>query len=396
MITACPGYISNKNLPLASDIFYHRKIRYLAPTGFTPVEINNVFDFPAYCDKKNIRLPGIIWEMCNSYFINSSNALQAFNIMEPLHENNYDMIMTSYPRDIKAIEKAKVFLIENPHLVKIFDDGLIDPLIVSRETLSHILYGVYLESGNDGAVSYIMNNSKTIDDLKLLILATIINRLNIFAQIDSELLIYNQEWLPFIDEVLKNTKKSDCKWKNSDERDIELMTYKLFEAIITPIFGSCDEFNKNRFIAETNIYKIDSIQELKNKCNKISTEIILMNTDSENLKEKYLKELLSKNIIEPFGELIDKPKNDINKLVFEILLESGVVGGLLTLVQGMGVETLVYAMAAGTISTGAKYLYTERNQKSDVPSELLLAGLKEMRKDYAEYEKKIYKMLNLH
>jgi hypothetical protein len=60
MVVVAPGYLNEKSLPYASDIFYHNKLLYFLPTGFHPIELNSVGLFPDFCKSHEVAMPQIL------------------------------------------------------------------------------------------------------------------------------------------------------------------------------------------------------------------------------------------------------------------------------------------------------------------------------------------------
>jgi hypothetical protein len=163
MIVAGPGYISHKQLPLVSDIFYHGKLTYLLPTGTNPDEWKTVIGFPDYCYQNSIAFPQIIWDMCKLYFENNENAVKAINMLEPLRSDLIRLAATIYPRGRVQIESVLTLLERYPVLLERFDELVFDRSLAARELLSHVLYEIFLVEGYKGAVDYLQFNTRTPD-----------------------------------------------------------------------------------------------------------------------------------------------------------------------------------------------------------------------------------------
>lgn len=385
MILVGPNYLNSKILPFASDIFYHKKIGYLLPTGFHPTEINSVLEFPNYCKLNSIALPSLVWKMCDLYFENTRQALEASDILKPLHNDFITLIQTSYPRNRAIIDETKKFIKDNPKLLECFERTSIDLCFISREVLSHILFEIFIEEGYRGVVQYIRENFRTEDDFILLIAATIINRLKLFEGDSIDLLLYDHSWIPLIDTYMeiRESCMEVCKNRNDDSDSfmIDNMCYKLFEGILMPIFGRCDTQDKASLIKKIVIKKQDEIERLKQQCRVIAMEILLTNTSNTYLKQEKLRSMLKKSILQPL--------KDIKELLVSFLLDSTVIGGFLSIVQQPDINALSLSVAAGAVSAGARYIFNEESKRICNPSDLLLTGLKKMRIEYEDYAKQI-------
>jgi len=241
VIVVGPGYLSPNCLPYASDIFYHKKLTYLLPTGFHPVELKAVIEFPRYCFDHSIAFPEILWEMCSLYFDNSKAAQEALDIIEPLRGSFIQIIATIYPRDRAAIKSAKQLFMAHPSLQECFRKTDFDMRFAARELLSHVLFEIFMEGGYEGAVNYLRVNSKNPEEFFQLVEAMLINRLRMLPA--DTLLLQEQTWYPLINQM-NSLGLFDKPWDSVvhevDSFDIEHFRYKLFETILSPIFGRCD------------------------------------------------------------------------------------------------------------------------------------------------------------
>jgi hypothetical protein len=388
MAIVIPEYLSKRSLPLASDIFFHQNIIYFLPTGFHPTEINSVLDFPDYCKKNEVALPYTIWDSCRLYFEADKEALECVKILEPFRRNFIKFVLPIYPRGRKEIDDCKVTLKENPDIYKDFKETALDLTFVSRELLSHILYEIFLEEGYEGAVKYIKENFTSIDDLLLLIAAVLINRLRIFSKMDSSFLMYNHSWYPVFDKLLDLLCKTQ-KTSSSDSLLVEHFQYKLFEMILYPVYGYCNLHSKNHEIAKIAKEKVAEINCLKEECMSIAEEVVLLPTTDTNLKQKRLSNLLNKRVVGPLGDIANKPVKDINQIIKDFVLDSTVVGGLVAMIENPDPIVLKVALAAGAISASARYLFRDKSLEKNIPSQIILEGMKKMRVDYEQIQNDI-------
>jgi hypothetical protein len=361
-----PGYLNLNYLPNASDIFYHEKLIYFLPTGFHPIELNSIIEFPSYCFDKSIALPSIIWDMCNLYFECDKAAEECLDIIEPLREKFVKIIATIYPRDWSAIDDSRKLLVKYPLLYENFKKTVFDLQFAARELLSHVLYEIFILEGYNGAIKYLRANSKNPEDLLLLIAAVLINRLKIFTKYNSTLLLYDCSWFPVISQLAKLDDSGGAKDTNVDDSDslnVEHFRFKLFEAILMPIFGRCETKTKSHTVEQIATKKRKEIDVLKERCKVIATEVVLLPTCDIKLKQAKLSDMITKEILKPLSDVIEKPLKDIKSLLSNFILDSTVIGGVLSLLQNSDVNVMSTAVAAGAISTVVKYILHEESQK---------------------------------
>lgn len=387
MIVVGPGYLSPKNLPYASDIFYHRNLVYLLPIGFHPIELRSVSEFPRYCYDRSIALPEIIWEMCKLYFENSRDAKEAFDLIEPLRGRFISIIATVYPRDVTAITNTKRLLIEYPVLDQCFKNMPLDMRFAARELLSHVLYEVFIKEGYKGAVEYLRENSENPEEFLELIAAVLLNRL--IRLPSSTLLLYEHTWFPLLNEINKLglfDKSGDSPVAEGENFDIEHFRFRLFETILLPIFGRCDSQKKSHAIAEVADKKCREIEDLKRVCGTIAREVVLLPTSDLKIKQRKLSDMVSEYVIEPLSAIVERRSNQVQSILRDFILDSTVIAGLLAILQGASVATMGTAVAAGAISTGAKYILQLKSQQKVTPSDLLVIGMEKMGVTYEQVE----------
>ena len=384
-----PTYLNKKNLPFAADIFYHGKIVYFLPTGFHPIELKSVFEFPNYCRERSIALPGVIWEMCNLYFENSIEAKECVDILEPIRKDHLVIAAPVYSRDVKAIKKTKKFMHKYPQLYGIFTRTELNLNFAARELLSHVLYEVVLERSMEGAAEYLRRHCKKIDDLIILIAAVILNRIRLLTLYTENLLLYEHDWYPLIieiDKCQKSEKGEDDVKNNTDSANIEFFRFRLFEQILNPIFGKCDNQLKNEKIALIARSKASEIDILKGKCEIIAREVSLMPTKENQLKQKKLKEMIENEITSPLSEITEKPLKKVKEWLLDFILDSTVIGGILAVTQGASIATLTTAAGAGAISSVTRHIINN-SKRETTPSELLVAGMKEMKVKWEDVQR---------
>lgn len=382
MKLVAPDYLSYSTLPFASDIFYHGKITYSLPTGFTPKELNAINEFPGYCLQKQIPQPMIIWDYCQAYFINSYEAYECTKILSPLREY-VSFTQFIYPRDITKINESLSAISDNNQLYLNFQSAYNNIPFIAREFLSHLLFEVVIESGLGGACDYLQKHIGKTDKFFQLVAATMINRFKNLKNDKLEYLIYNHEWLPLL---------ISCGFFNKPDpnastinADIEFFKYKLFESIISPIFGRCDsELNSER-IAKTAMTKKNEISRTKDLCYDIALDVMMLDKKDSGVAEKALRYRIQKDIITPLSDLLEVPKSNISTYVVSFLRDSTLIAGLISSIFGFNSKTFVTSVAASAISTGTRILEDSIVKNKNLPSKLLLEGLKHSSKHFIEY-----------
>ena len=71
---------------------------------------------------------------------------------------------------------------------------------------------------------------------------------------------------------------------------------------------------KNENIAKISKEKVAEINNLKEECMLIAEEVVLLPTTDNTLKQKRLSNLLKKRIVEPLGDITNKPARDIHQI----------------------------------------------------------------------------------
>jgi len=392
MVIVGPGYLNQKCLPYASDVFYHDRLIYFLPTGFHPLELHSVLEFPRYCYDNSIALPGIIWEMCNLYFENGKAATESINLIEPLRKKFVTIAGAIYSRDRSAIDKSRKLLAEHPLLYEGFQKTAFDLRFAARELLSHVLFEIFIQEGYKGAVEYFRANTNNPDDLLHLIAAVLINRLKLFVSHSTSLLIYEHTWYPLINQMvaLYNPDKStDVDVDKSDSHVVEHFRYKLFETILMPIFGRCDTQSKSHMVAELASKKRKEIDALKDECQLVARKVVLLPTHDVKLRQAELSDMIRKHVTEPLGDLLEKPSKDTQGLLRDFILDSTVIGGVLSILQHDHVNVLITTAAAAGISAGVKYILRKKSRRKIEPSDLLVTGIQKMRIEHEEIQRQL-------
>jgi len=385
MIVVGPGYLNERSLPYASDVFYHGRLLYFLPTGFHPLELHSVAQFPEYCAIHSVPMPSVIWEMCRLYFQNSGPANTCLEVLEPLIQEHITVAVPSYPRGRYAVERAQALLCDHPLLLTAFADIDIDMRFVSRELLSHVLFEIFIEEGFRGAIAYLNANGDSPQKLVRLVAAILLNRLKIFANRQTKLLVYEHTWYPFMHSALDLLSGEGT--QNDHAFKVEHFRYKLFETILLPIFGKCDSKRKSELAAKTAQKRERAIVGLKEQCEIVAREVVLLPTQNEELRQKVLADEIKTRISEPLADLIRKPQRDVLNLLRDFTLDSTVIGGLLASAQGATGAVLGLAATAGAVATGVKYLISEEQGRLEKPSQLLLDGMRKARLDEESVQK---------
>jgi hypothetical protein len=293
------------------------------------------------------------------------------------------LVTTIYDRNEIAIIKAKKVFQRNRDLLDLFKRTSFDLPFPSRELLSHVFSDLFLEGGYDKSVNYLLRETKTTDKTIELLLAVMINRLRIFANPDSSLLLYDHTWYSFLarvcDILLSNTGTKSSEPSDSDKE--EHLCYKIFEAILLPIFGRIDCIEKSEITARISSERSAEISGLKEECKQIARAVITSGTKDKNINDGILRDQIKTRISDPLSALIRKPITDVKQILYDFTLDSGVIGGLIGLVQGTNINTIGVAAAAGALSAGFRYLVSERSQTKTNASKLLIDGMKNINLD---------------
>jgi hypothetical protein len=376
-VVAAPTYLSPETLPFASDILYHGHIVYFSPTGILPEEWSAVAGFPAHCREKRIGLPQIVWEMCKGYFESSQLAFRAAEILRPLQPAHVLIVLTSYDRDVKAVRKAKAVLQQHPELLELFGHVRPEFPFLSRELMSHLFLDLFMQEGYAGVVRYLGKEADSPDRFVELLVAVLLNRCRLFTGRESHLLLYEGSWYPFLMRASAALQDAETKeaTETTDAESVEFMCYKLFETILLPVFGRIDTAEKAELVAQTASDRNAEVSELKATCRRIARDVATAGTTDSLLKNELLRDAIRHDIEEPLAALLRKPRKDTSELLRDVLLDSGLIAGLLGVLHGVDAATLGTAAAAGALSAGFRFLIAEHSQQRTQASSLLVAGM---------------------
>jgi hypothetical protein len=375
MIYVAPYYLSLKTLPYAADVFLHKNLTYFLPTGFTPIEAQSILDFPEYCRDNKIALPSIYWRFCSLYFNNSELALDAINLLKPLHESkNMTYIATIYPRDTGAIQKAAKVLSDRPEFRQKLLGAPLELDFVSREMCSHLLYEVFLEKGGyEGVVVYLKHYMSQKQILNLLS-AVLLNRLQVLSHF-TPLLVFDEPW----GEIFQNIEHApEIERKAPSVDDVDILCSRLFHFMLDPIYGKCDSLAKNKVIARTNTEKESEIRDFLEVCKSISTDFLLLQSDNQRLKETKLSQMLRERVTQPLSTLLDKPKQDTKRFVARSLASTAVISAALSSIIQPNVFNIGISLAAGTVSATITQI-VEQQMTAKNPTRFLVTSLRRMK-----------------
>ena len=294
--------------------------------------------------------------------------------LEPLR-GLVSIVATSYNRDKAAIDWCRNLLFENPHLVETVRNTRLAMPFVAREVLSHVLYEVFLVEGHRGCVEYFREHAATPESTDWLVAAVLVNRLKLFATMSTPVVLFEHHWYELLSQV-KVALNSSSQSEPEDAQRAELFAHSLFEALITPIFGWIDTRDKAEMAAEVSRKHRDSISSLKTLCQDVGAEMIITPTQDKTLRERLLARRLEDSIAVPLADLLRRPRHDVLQLIKDVLLDSTVVGGVLSIADGFSASTVGLAGAAGAISVGAKYLFSDTESRSADPTAVLVEGLR--------------------
>jgi hypothetical protein len=245
---------------------------------------------------------------------------------------------------------------------------------VARELFSHVLYEVFIQDGYDGAIRYLKEVAGTPSDALLLIAAVVTNRLEGFVKQSAPMLIYESTWYPFLAELSKVTNGGTPNEEATDENIVEHFRFKLFEAILLPVFGRCDSVAKSQWVADLAQRKKAEIEALKQACGAIAVDVALMPTENRNLRQEQLATQISERVIEPLMAVLDRPRQESLELIRDALIDSGLFSALLSAPLGASINTIGMAALAGTMSAIARQMVRSADRKVE-PSALLAQGM---------------------
>jgi hypothetical protein len=326
--------------------------------------------------------------MCELYFANSKEAVHSFKILQPLHSNAIQVISTVYPRDRTAIAKAKQMIIDHPTLAEAISRAELDPKFLAREFLSHILFEIYLENGIKGSIEYIYENCKDETNFQLLVFSVLINRLNALAHSPYPVLLYEQSWNILLHEHAKiiSLPEKDQTSEQIDSFEIEHFKYKLFETLLMPIFGKCDSKEKANIAARFLSDKQKEIRALKDECEHIAREVILLPTKDKQVQQDVLNALIRHRITEPLSILLEKPRQDILAFLRDVFLDSSVIAGLMSIFYGFDAGNLATAFTSAIIATGTRLALSYRAGNRVQAPKLLIEGMRRNRMSYLQFQ----------
>jgi len=391
-----PTYLAPDVLPSAADIFYHKSLIYSLPTGFHPTELTNVYSFPEYCRKKGVSLPRIYWYFCSEYFLNSKLTYDCLEVLEPLRKSgNITITQLIYGRDIKAISNAAELIERNLDIINLIDKCPLSTPFIAREFLSHVLYKVYLEKGStfDGVVDYLQQYQSKEQILKL-IYTVLVNRFSLFAdpRLGASVLVFHPNYVNLLSELyLQISGKS---LERTEEERINVFTYALFNRLVHPIYGICDNSKKNSMVAKICKEKASEIDQLIEECRFIASDIVFLPTKDDKVKKERLAKLIKDRITEPMVELCEKEKSEINQMLIEFVTESGIIAALLSCLSTPSLENVLLSVTAAGASTLLRLFITPRVQP-ELPSKFLITSLRKMRRKESLYLTKFNEVLSI-
>ena len=383
MVIAAPGYLNEMTLPYASGIFYHGRILYFMPTGFHPMETQAVAMFPFFCSGNSKPLPELVWYMCENYFENAKNAAEAAKLLEPLRGSYVRIAQPVYLRNRAAIAEAEKLILGRPNLIDDFNRVDADFQFISREVLSSLLYEPFMEDGFNGVIAYISEKATTPEQFVGFIAAVCLNRFQMFKGQEAKLVIHEHSWYPFLINGLAALEGSTVH-EDEDAGRVEHFRFKIFEAIINPLFGRCDTVAKSEKAAAAMKANPEEISALKGECFEIAREVVLMNTSDESLKQTVLSEKLESKVIEPLRSLTKEPADKLRGIITEFVTTSGVLGAGLGVFYGVDPQTLMTAVSAGALSALVRHLIKHSGRKVR-PTEVLVRKVREQGAETQQY-----------
>ena len=276
-------------LPYASDVLYHDRIIYFAPTGIDPEEWSAVAGFPAYCIQHRVNLPRIALQMCKGYFESSRLAADAVNVIRPLQPDKVLLVIALYGRDLDTVSKAEGLLDQHSDLANLlpFTDG--DLPFISRELMSHLFADPDWRTDYRKPIQYLTDEAGSPEHFVRLIAAVMVNRLRLFVGHEPGLLMSDHNWYPFVIrgcEALRDHVAPEVD-EVADSDAVELMSYKLFETILTPLFGRVDTAVRAESVAHVASTLGAEVAAFKSACRRISTGVVTSGTCDSALRTSF-------------------------------------------------------------------------------------------------------------
>ena len=238
---------------------------------------------------------------------------------------------------------------------------------------------IFPQYGYEGVIQYLRKEALTYQRFTELIVAVLLNRFKIFS-IAQSVIIYEHDWYPFIiraHQLYESAKYGTVSTEGASESvsdQAEHFGYKLFEAVLFPLFGRVDSETKARNVARVSSQRTHEIHELKAECHRIAVNVV---GSDPSVRDDILRDAIRTRIANPLSAVLGKARRDVAKILSDFVLDSGIWGALLSLLHGADLESLGLATAAAALSAGFHHVFTEAFQHNVEPSALLVD---EMRK----------------
>ena len=385
-ITYIPEHLNKNNMPWISDILYHPKLVYTYPTGFTPEEYKFVIELFDQLTKRKIKMPPNFWRMLPNYFNLTKEFIDASKTLSPLLNKKISFALLIYDRDINKLEKTKEIFINDDKIYKYLSQVKLDFRLLDREFLSHIWHASF-EFENFDKINYIKKITANSEEFLINFYSLFINKLLYLISLPIDKAIQNNSWWPLLGYLEKYTIENRQIQNNfeSNKFTVERIKYRLFFELTSPIFGICNNIAKAIYTNELIENKIEEIDELKNVCESISFELMKINYNNSGLIQALLMHELKKKVLNPLSDLTKQTKQKIEKLFKSFLLDSSIIGTLVTALNNtITLETIGITASAGLLSSlGNTFLNT--NDNYTLPSKFISKQLKKIKLEQKDY-----------
>lgn len=371
-----PEYVCPAVLPYGADILYFGRLIYCLPTGFAPLEHYALQGFPAYAEERSVRIPPALWGLHVQYFRAANEARRALQVLEPLRGRHVTVVALSYARTADVIAKASAALMQEPALLGELKQIPSAIPLVARETLSHVFLEVFLERGYSGVAAHLQRIATNAHDLETFLAAAVLNRLGVFARMKTPFAVYDERWRT----VLSRVPPVLAERSADDEDDpahfrVEHFRYKLFQEILNPVLGRCDTAQKSQRVAAFAKKRRNEVSALKAECGAIAREVVLANTASDTLRQEMLSDEILRRLVPAFADAVHEPRRRAVDYVKKVVLDSGVVGGLLSLVGKAGVGELGVVVAGAALAAAVDELWEGARKAPVTPGSAVLKAV---------------------
>ena len=375
-VLVVPEYASPDVLPYASDILYHGRLVYTMPTGIAPEQADAVASFPEYCKQHDLAMAPAVWQLLRAYWDNAPLAGECVDLLRPFGDRVAFWAVV-YARDETAIERARSLLTDHPDLMDAFAITEWSVPFLAREIMSHVLFELRLERGIDHAARYLQEHLGSFEKFVDLAAAVMTNRVSALASVPFPIILYKETWWPFVTGV-QDARGAPI--AGDEEGRTEFLTHKIFEAVLLPIFGRCDDAAKNSQIATLiDRQEGSGSQALRKTCEEISQELIALNAPNTVTLQTELNRLIDTRIADPLASFLNQPTRTARAALGGMLTDTGLLTA--ALMAALSPSTRPAALPLAAVSgykASFNILRSLFKSGRERPPEPLISGMKAM------------------